>query len=79
MDKRLIQKLAVTFEVCGSRRLSEAAMKIIVQDLKRENPEDLSKALDTCRREISGPLSLADILRRIRSQYESTANLPTVR
>ena len=79
MDKKLIQKLAVTFEICGGRRLSEVAMEAIVQKLESENAEAVSDALDTCQVEVHGHLSLADIFRRIRSQYESTANLPRVR
>jgi hypothetical protein len=79
MEKTLIGKLATTFEVLGNRNLSEAAMEMIVQDLEQENPDDVSKALDECRRELTRPMYLADILKRIRQQHESTANLPRVR
>lgn len=65
MDQRLIDKIAVTFELVGGTRLSEAAANVVIADLEKHNPVALSKALDRCRNECKGKLTPADIHSRV--------------
>lgn len=64
MDTGLIKKIAVTFEVAGSQ-LSEAAMEMIASDLSGYPAHAVSLALDKCRAEVNGRLTIAHVIQRI--------------
>ena len=66
MRTELIQKIAVTFELCGTT-LSAQAKAQVVDDLAKYPDEILSVALDRCRNEVKGRLSPKDIHDRIQS------------
>ena len=66
MRTDLIQKIAVTFELCGTT-LSAPAKAQVVDDLEKYPDEILSVALDRCRNEVKGRLSPKDIHDRILS------------
>lgn len=65
MKLSLMEKLSVTFELCGAARLSEAAINVILDDLSGYTEEQISKSLDRCRAECRGRLTAADIIQRI--------------
>ena len=66
MRTELIQKIAVTFEICGTT-LSAPAKAQVVDDLEKYPEETLSVALDKCRNEVKGRLAPKDIHDRIQS------------
>lgn len=63
MDE-LIQALAVTAELTGSR-LSEGAATVMVDDLSEYPLAQVLGALKKCRRELKGRLTIAEILSRL--------------
>lgn len=60
----LIKELAVTLEVCGAT-LSDAAKRILLQDLSEYPEQALLRALAKCRREVKGRIAPIDIISRI--------------
>jgi hypothetical protein len=64
MRNSLIEKIAVTFELCGWVVLSDPAKAAIVADLERYTEEQVSDALDRCRNECRR-LTQQDIISRI--------------
>ena len=60
----LKQALAVTAELTGTA-LSAAAVDVMVDDLQTHDTAAVLSALNRCRRELTGRLSLAAILERI--------------
>lgn len=60
----LLQALAVTAEITGTE-LSEAAARVIAADLEAYPHGQVLTALDRCRREIKGRLTLAAVLERL--------------
>lgn len=60
----LIQALAATAELCGTN-LSEAAAKMLLNDLGDYDERAVLVALSKCRRELKGRLTLAEIVSRI--------------
>jgi hypothetical protein len=67
---QLVEAVAVTAELTGSE-LSEAAIRAIVQDLSGYPQEQVFKALRKCRRELTGKLTLAQIISRIDGGHPS--------
>jgi hypothetical protein len=64
MNPRVIKAIAVTAELTGSE-LSETAIRVMESDLSAY-PEDASlRALDRCRKELKGRLTLAAVLERV--------------
>lgn len=68
MKPDLIKQLAVTYELCSGRMLSDGAMNAIVDEFDRHDPGDVSKALTRCMLECKGYISPADIISRIIEQ-----------
>lgn len=68
MDKstrtELIKACAVTAELTGSE-MTDAAAKVMVDDLSVYPPEQVFGALKRCRRELRGRLTLAEIIARL--------------
>jgi hypothetical protein len=64
MRNSLIEKIAVTFELCGGVVLSDPAKAAIVSDLCRYTEKQVSDALDRCRNECRR-LTQQDIISRI--------------
>lgn len=60
----VLEALAVTSEVCG-HRLSEGAARVIAEDLVKFEPPHVLAALERCRAELQGPLTLAAVIQRI--------------
>lgn len=69
-EEELIQALAVTAEAV-SVQLSPNALNIMVDDLMCYELEDVLNALNRCRKELSGRLPLAEIIKRINSGWVS--------
>ena len=65
MKTELIEKIAITFEVISGTQMSGPVKKMIISDLDSYPPFAVSKALDKCRVECRGKLSLSDIIQRI--------------
>jgi hypothetical protein len=65
MKIKLIEKIAVVFELCGGAKMSEAALDMLIADLEAYPEQAVSEALDRCRREVKGHLSPSDIISRI--------------
>lgn len=63
-DPRVIQAIAVTAELTGTQ-LSKAAAQVFAADLADYPVEAVLHALDRCRREVRGRLTLADVIARI--------------
>lgn len=63
-SKRLIEALAVAAEITGTD-MSPGAAKVMVADLSQYPEIQVLKALERCRREVKGRLTLADILGRL--------------
>jgi predicted ester cyclase len=61
----VIQAIAVTAELTGTQ-LSKAAAEVFAADLAEHPAEAVLVALDRCRKEIRGRLTLADVIARIR-------------
>lgn len=65
MDKvDVLKAIAVTAELCG-RTLSEPAARMFVEDLSAYPKEQVLKALERCRREVRGLLTVADVINRM--------------
>lgn len=60
----LLQAIAVTAELTNTQ-LSEAAARVMAQDLARYPEAQVLEALTRCRRELKGRLTIADVLTRI--------------
>lgn len=80
MDRNsIIDALAVTVELTGTD-LSQGARKAMVAELERYDPGAVVHALERCRRELRGRLSLSDILDRLPGQWpgveEAWARVP---
>ena len=81
MKTKLMQYIALTWELCGGQKPSELAMKVIVHDLEQFSQADVIAALDRCRRELKGRISIGDIISRIDDGHlgpdEAWAMMPT--
>jgi hypothetical protein len=64
MRRELIEKIAVTFELCGGVVLSNPAKAAIVSDLEKYTEKQVCDALDRCRSECKR-LTQQDIISRI--------------
>ena len=60
----LIKAIAVTAELTGTE-LSEAAKQVMVQDLSTYPLEQVIPALNRCRQELKGKLTIADVVNRL--------------
>lgn len=65
MRESLIRMIAVTWEICGGREVSDAALDTLVDALENYDPRAVGKALLRCQTECKGLISLADIVARI--------------
>src|SRR5262252_4521186 len=63
-DRELLQAIAVTAEMTGTT-LSPAASRAMFEDLRRYPENQVMASLVSCRRELKGKLTLADILTRL--------------
>lgn len=63
-ETQILKALAVTVEVIGTDMTPEA-MRVVVADLAKYEPEVVLSALERVRRECRGRFSLADVLERI--------------
>jgi hypothetical protein len=64
VHKQLIAKIAVTWELCGGRELSDGAMDLLIEKLDGYAPELVTRALLRCENECKR-ISIADIIQRI--------------
>lgn len=69
-SKEILQAVAVTAELTGTQ-LSEAAARMLINDLAGEDETELLAALTRCRRELKGRLTVGEILSRIPSGHPS--------
>ena len=60
----LLKRLQATAEVMGAK-LSDNALVVMAADLSNHPPAHVAEALTRCRRECSGRLALADIIKRL--------------
>lgn len=60
----VLKAIAVTAELCG-RTLSEPAARMFVEDLSAYPEDQVLKALERCRREVRGLLTVADVINRM--------------
>lgn len=60
----VLKAIAVTSELCGTN-LSEAAARVLLDDLAKFDEQAVVLALSKCRRELKGRLTLAEIVSRI--------------
>lgn len=65
----LLKAIAITAELCGGTVLSAAAARAMVEELAQHPEADVLVALKRCQRELTGRLSLADILKRLPSGH----------
>lgn len=61
----VIKAIAVTSELCGGRQLSESAARVFADDLAPYAETLVLDALQRCRREVRGSLTIADVIARI--------------
>lgn len=59
------EDLAMTFELCGSGTMSEAAARLFLDELRQFPEPWVHAALVRCRREVTGRLALAHVIERI--------------
>jgi len=64
MGSAILQAMAVTCELTGTQ-LSEGAARVMARDLAAYPEGQVLGALDRCRKELRGRLTLADILTRL--------------
>lgn len=64
ISREIIQALAVTAEITGTQ-FSEAAARVFAQDIARYPEDQVLGALDRCRREVRGRLTVADVVTRL--------------
>lgn len=63
-SRELIEAIAVTAELCG-RVMSEAAARVMCNDLAAFPEAQVIAALSRCRKEVRGPLTVQDVISRI--------------
>lgn len=64
MSKRLLEAIAVTAELTGTQ-LSEGAARVMAADLAQYPEVQVLKALEKCRKELKGRLTIADVITRL--------------
>ena len=67
IDLEILAAIAVCTELTGSS-MTEAAIKIFAHDLSEHPKQSVLRALERCRRELRGRLTLADVLDRIAAE-----------
>jgi len=65
MKKTLAQQIAITWELCGGREITDMAMNSMKEALEDFDPSAVERALIRCQTECRGHISLADIIQRI--------------
>jgi hypothetical protein len=65
MKPELIERVAVTFEMCGGQKLSTAAKELVIESLENYSESEITTALKKCCVEVRGRLAVADIVQRI--------------
>ena len=60
---KLLEALALAFEVCGGGYPSAAAAAFIAAELAKHDEDDVIAALQECMRTVTGRLTLAAILK----------------
>jgi hypothetical protein len=63
-SSQVLQAIAVTAELCG-RTFSEAAAMVFASDLEGYEDQAILKALQRCRKEFKGNLTVSDVTSRI--------------
>lgn len=69
--EKIIQAIAVTAELTGTP-LSDNAMVVMAEDLMRYPLDKVLIALERCRRELKGRLTIASILERVDDGWQSS-------
>ena len=69
--EKIIQAIAVTAELTGTQ-LSDNAMVVMAEDLMRYPLDKVLIALERCRRELKGRLTIASILERVDDGWQSS-------
>lgn len=69
-DEKIMQAIAVTAELTGTQ-LSDNAMLVMAEDLLAYPLDKVLSALERCRRELKGRLTLAAILDRVDDGWQS--------
>lgn len=64
MNDQIIDSLKLTLDIT-STSFSEVTIEWLLEELKKEKPIGVLRALEKCRREVKGPLSAKDIFDRI--------------
>lgn len=64
MNPKIIKAIAVTAELTGTE-LSEIAMRVMASDLSAYPENAVLRALDRCRKELKGRMTLAAVLERV--------------
>lgn len=64
MNPKIIKAIAVTAELTGTE-LSEAAIRVMASDLAAYPEQAALRALDRCRKELKGRMTLAAVLERV--------------
>lgn len=67
-NERLVKAIVVTAEVCG-HEISPLAAKVMVRDLRQHPIDDVLNALQRCRRECKGRLTLSAVISRLPGQH----------
>jgi len=65
MKIELIKEIALTFELCGGVKLSNAAANLVIEGLSGYTDDQIRKSLARCRSECRSRLTPADIEQRI--------------
>lgn len=68
--EKIIQAIAVTAELTGTQ-LSDNAMVVMAEDLMRYPLDKVLIALERCRRELKGRLTIASIIERVDDGWQS--------
>lgn len=64
MNEDLVNLVAVTAELCGTQ-MSKPAAKLLAEELAEYDPSEVQKALQKCRRELKGRLTMQEVISRI--------------
>lgn len=67
MNPKIIKAIAVTAELTGTE-LSESAIRVMEADLSAYPEKSVLNALNRCRKELKGRLTLASVLERVEAQ-----------
>jgi len=74
MDNRLAQEIAVTWELCGGRQLSEGGTEMILRLLTPYPAEHVRGALKRCIEELDRSITIGCIVSRIKEESHKPAS-----